>query len=166
MLFWWICGGESVLPVLLLRHLGSSSLTVHLYDHLVSALGWWGETLGFIQMFQQVLWCDQCPTWWWSKCSQNRHAYYHLRSRVKGRYQWKIPPSPSTFQTSSLVSLMSGIFRGHLESLCWKALLNNKKGGIVKSFQFIWAKLIPHAGGESKTSTEKEEKWVNWEAVV
>ena len=24
MLFWWICGGESVLPVLLLRHLGSS----------------------------------------------------------------------------------------------------------------------------------------------
>ena len=25
MLFWWICGGESVLPVLLLRHLGSSS---------------------------------------------------------------------------------------------------------------------------------------------
>ena len=26
MLFWWICGGESVLPVLLLRHLGSSSL--------------------------------------------------------------------------------------------------------------------------------------------
>ena len=26
MLFWWICGGESVLPVLLLRHLGSSPL--------------------------------------------------------------------------------------------------------------------------------------------
>ena len=26
MLFWWICGGESVLPVLLLRHLGSSRL--------------------------------------------------------------------------------------------------------------------------------------------
>ena len=25
MLFWWICGGESVLPVLLLCHLGSSS---------------------------------------------------------------------------------------------------------------------------------------------
>ena len=25
MLFWWICGGESVLPILLLRHLGSSS---------------------------------------------------------------------------------------------------------------------------------------------
>ena len=24
MLFWWICGGESVLPILLLRHLGSS----------------------------------------------------------------------------------------------------------------------------------------------
>ena len=24
MLFWWICGGESVLPVLLLHHLGSS----------------------------------------------------------------------------------------------------------------------------------------------
>ena len=24
LLFWWICGGESVLPVLLLRHLGSS----------------------------------------------------------------------------------------------------------------------------------------------
>ena len=29
MLFWWICGGESVLPVLLLRHLGSSQ-AVHL----------------------------------------------------------------------------------------------------------------------------------------
>ena len=26
MLFWWICGGESVLPVLLLRHLGSSPI--------------------------------------------------------------------------------------------------------------------------------------------
>ena len=26
MLFWWICGGESVLPVLLLCHLGSSRL--------------------------------------------------------------------------------------------------------------------------------------------
>ena len=25
MLFWWICGGQSFLPVLLLRHLGSSS---------------------------------------------------------------------------------------------------------------------------------------------
>ena len=25
MFFWWICGGESVLPVLLLRHLSSSS---------------------------------------------------------------------------------------------------------------------------------------------
>ena len=28
MLFWWICGGESVLPVLLLRHLGSSLLSL------------------------------------------------------------------------------------------------------------------------------------------
>jgi len=27
MLFWWICGGESVLPVLLLRHLGSSPMS-------------------------------------------------------------------------------------------------------------------------------------------
>ena len=29
MLFWWICGGESVLPVLLLRHLGSSPPSVY-----------------------------------------------------------------------------------------------------------------------------------------
>ena len=28
MLFWWICGGESVLPVLLLRHLGSSPVSL------------------------------------------------------------------------------------------------------------------------------------------
>ena len=32
MLFWWICGGESVLPVLLLRHLGSSSLYSSVYS--------------------------------------------------------------------------------------------------------------------------------------
>ena len=31
MLFWWICGGESVLPVLLLRHLGSSSIYMLYY---------------------------------------------------------------------------------------------------------------------------------------
>ena len=32
MLFWWICVGESVLPVLLLRHLGSSPFNVNLKD--------------------------------------------------------------------------------------------------------------------------------------
>ena len=31
MLFWWICGGENVLPVLLLRHLGSSSALTSLW---------------------------------------------------------------------------------------------------------------------------------------
>ena len=28
MFFWWICGGESVLPILLLRHLSSSTLSL------------------------------------------------------------------------------------------------------------------------------------------
>ena len=32
MLFWWICGGEGVLPVLLLRHLGSSPLPMNIKD--------------------------------------------------------------------------------------------------------------------------------------
>ena len=31
MFFWWICGGESVLPVLLLCHLGSSSHIKHFF---------------------------------------------------------------------------------------------------------------------------------------
>ena len=35
MLFWWICGGKSVLPVLLLRHLGSfESTNSKRYTHL------------------------------------------------------------------------------------------------------------------------------------
>ena len=33
MFFWWICGGESVLPVLLLRHLSSSPCFVFLILH-------------------------------------------------------------------------------------------------------------------------------------
>ena len=37
MFFWWICGGESVLPVLLLRHL-SSSLCHLLFNHFQFAL--------------------------------------------------------------------------------------------------------------------------------
>ena len=37
MLFWWICGGESVLHILLLRHLGSSpmSLLLNMLSRLV-----------------------------------------------------------------------------------------------------------------------------------
>ena len=35
MLFWWICGGESVLPVLLLRHLGSSPPRLISYHCLI-----------------------------------------------------------------------------------------------------------------------------------
>ena len=49
MLFWWICGGESVLPVLLLRHLGSSSSPFK-YFKMWDALPWpvviWGMGLG------------------------------------------------------------------------------------------------------------------------
>ena len=53
-------------------------------------------------------------------------------------------------------------------SLCWKALLNDKKRRHSKICQFIWAKIIPDTGGRSKTSAVKTRKrsGVNWEAVV
>ena len=46
MLFWWICGGESVLPVLLLRHLGSSPLTSQHHFHNIRA---WVITYFFLE---------------------------------------------------------------------------------------------------------------------
>ena len=41
MLFWWICGGESVLPVLLLRHLGSSPLQYSCLENPMDGGAWW-----------------------------------------------------------------------------------------------------------------------------
>ena len=66
MLFWWICGGESVLPVLLLRHLGSSLPTIPFRGILYK----WNSfriiqfSLGFRYMMSPrivKLWIE-CPT--------------------------------------------------------------------------------------------------------
>ena len=39
MLFWWICGGESLLPILLLRHLGSSPSLPHFWRTVLVDIG-------------------------------------------------------------------------------------------------------------------------------
>ena len=47
MLFWWICGGESVLPILLLRHLGSSPLDSILKSRDITNKGPSNQSYGF-----------------------------------------------------------------------------------------------------------------------
>ena len=50
MLFWWICGGESVLPVLLLCHLGSSPHS----SILAWKIPWTEEPDGLLSMGLQI----------------------------------------------------------------------------------------------------------------
>ena len=74
MLFWWICGGESVLPVLLLRHLGSSPLTRHFSTKEIS-VGKEDNLKGkhileiffLIAKFQKKITIISCTGWKWIK---------------------------------------------------------------------------------------------------
>ena len=69
MLFWWICGGESVLPVLLLRHLGSSSPLPFLKASLIYSF-----TALFLKYFRSF--CS-AGTWsiWYPFCPQIHPIY-------------------------------------------------------------------------------------------
>ena len=57
MFFWWICGGESVLPVLLLRHLSSSPLrTAFSFMFSSKRLSWhWLHSVAAAKSLQSFL---------------------------------------------------------------------------------------------------------------
>ena len=69
MLFWWICGGESVLPVLLLRHLGSSPPCLTLWNSMDCSPP--GLTVHGISQARTLEWVaissSRGTSWLWSR---------------------------------------------------------------------------------------------------
>ena len=79
MLFWWICGGESVLPVLLLCHLGSSLSFLSKYSLFFIQCTLFICLLSFVYWSILALKCciNFCCTTKW--CSyMYAHMYAHI----------------------------------------------------------------------------------------